>query len=96
MSKGKWAFRPAALTRAIKAVTDAGLFVSRVRINPQGQIEIETAKEPAQDSKSDLDAWLAKRGTSCAFDSKELTVTRHGSLTALPKHIGTRGKAALD
>jgi len=63
MSKGKWAFRPAVLTRAIKAVTDAGLFVSRVRINPQGQIEIETAKEPAQDSKIDLDAWLAKRGT---------------------------------
>ena len=70
MSKGQWAFRPAALTRAIKAVTDAGLFVSRVRINPQGQIEIETAKEPAQDSKIDLDAWLAKRGTHHAHSTQ--------------------------
>jgi hypothetical protein len=43
MSKGKWAFRPKALTRVIKAVTDAGLTVSGVRISPQGEIEVETA-----------------------------------------------------
>lgn len=66
MSKGQWAFRPAVLTRAIKAVTDAGLFVSAVRINPQGQIEIETTTRQAQDSGSDLDGWLAKRGANHA------------------------------
>ena len=69
MSKRQWAFRPAALTRAIKAVTDAGLFVSHVRINPQGQIEIETAKGPAQDSQSDLDTWLTKKGGNHAHST---------------------------
>jgi hypothetical protein len=62
MSKAQWAFRPSDVTRAIKAITKAGLSVSAVRINPQGQIEVEMAQRPAQDSKSDLDSWLAKRG----------------------------------
>jgi hypothetical protein len=70
MSKGQWAFRPRDVTRAIKAAAKAGLSVSAVRINPQGQIEIETAKEPAQDSKSDLDVWLAKRGTDHAHSTQ--------------------------
>ena len=42
MSKGQWAFRPRDITRAIQAVAKAGLSVSVVRINPQGQIELET------------------------------------------------------
>jgi hypothetical protein len=62
MSKGRWAFRPNALTRAIKAVREAGLSVATIRINPQGQIEVETVKAQAQDSAGDLDCWLAKRG----------------------------------
>ena len=61
MSKGQWTFRPAALKRAIKAAQEAGLNVSGFRINPQGEIHIETAKAQAQDSAGDLDRWLATR-----------------------------------
>ena len=61
MSKSRWSFRPREVTRAIKAVTDAGLKLSRVRIYPQGQIEIETGAPQAHDSDSDLEVWLNKR-----------------------------------
>ena len=61
MSKGQWTFRPAALKRAIKAAQEAGLNVSGFRINPQGEIHIETAKAQAQDSAGDLDRWLATK-----------------------------------
>jgi hypothetical protein len=61
MSKGHWAFRPAALKRAIKTAQEAGLTVSGFWINPQGEIHIETAKVQAQDSGDDLDRWLATR-----------------------------------
>ena len=68
MSKGQWAFRD--ITRAIQAVAKAGLSVSVVRINPQGQIELETAKLPAQVRKDDLDSWLAKRGGDHAHSTQ--------------------------
>jgi hypothetical protein len=61
MSKRPWAFRPAALKRAIKAAQEAGLTVSGFRINPQGEIHVETVKPQAQDSTGDLDRWLAAK-----------------------------------
>ena len=61
MSKCRQTFRRSDVTRAIKAVTEAGLTISAVRISPQGQIEVETGKAQAQDSAGDLERWLANR-----------------------------------
>jgi hypothetical protein len=52
MSKGQWAFRPAALTRAIKAAEKAGKNVAVAKINSvSGKIELrfqESGASPAE------------------------------------------------
>jgi hypothetical protein len=68
MSRVAQKFRRTEVVRAIKAVKAAGLPVSAVRVSPQGQIEVETAK--VTDSVADLDSWLAKKGHGHA-DSSE-------------------------
>jgi hypothetical protein len=68
MSRVAQKFRRREVERAIRAVKAAGLPVSAVRINPQGQIEVETAK--ATNSVTDLDSWLAEKGHDRA-DSSE-------------------------
>ena len=62
-------FRRTDIMRGIRAVIDSGLSVSMVRISPQGQIEIETAKAQAQDSVTDLERWLVRKGANHARPS---------------------------
>jgi len=69
MSKERQIFRRRDVMRAVKAVQDCGLTVSGVRISPQGEIEVETAKIQAQDSATDLERWIARRGASHARPS---------------------------
>ena len=69
MPKARQTFRRIEIMRGIKAVIDSGLSVSMVRISPQGQIEIETGGAQVQDSTTDLERWLARKGANHARPS---------------------------
>ena len=65
MSRGPCTFRQADITRAVKAVAEAGVEVARVEIDKAGKIVIVTGKPGEANGESeianDLDRWIATR-----------------------------------
>ena len=55
MARGRLTFRQRDVAAAIRAVKQGGLKVCRVKISPQGEIEIITVDDP--DSKSKPNPW---------------------------------------
>jgi hypothetical protein len=53
MSRGPRAFRQRDVTAALKAAVAAGMQVTAVKINPQGEIEVVIGKHAEQDCDPD-------------------------------------------
>jgi hypothetical protein len=66
MARAPSAFRQRDVTRAVKAVTAAGVGIARVEIDKAGKITIITATAPVVGSNDDLDLelqqWEARHG----------------------------------
>ena len=61
MSRAPSTFRQQDATRALRAVTTAGLHVTELRIDPQtGAIVVVVGESRVQDSSTAFDQWKAK------------------------------------
>jgi hypothetical protein len=60
MSRGPWTLKPANVTKAVQAVTNAGVQVARVEILPDGRIVIIAgAPGQGQDATTEVNEWDA-------------------------------------
>ena len=57
MSRRQAAFRQSDVTKALKAVIAAGLRVAGVKVSAQGDIEVVTGADQAQDSLRGENEW---------------------------------------
>jgi hypothetical protein len=62
VSRPSPAFRQRDVTRAVKAVIDAGLHVAGVKVSAQGDIEVVTGDEKSH-GLTPLDRWMASHGS---------------------------------
>lgn len=53
-------FRERDVTRAVKAVTKAGVQVDRVEIGPDGKIIVAAARPDGGKSDDEVERWIAK------------------------------------
>jgi hypothetical protein len=62
MSRAKCAFTKAAISRAVRAVVDAGVPVTRVEVDGTGKIIVFVGKPGEQTGieTNDFDVWMAK------------------------------------
>jgi hypothetical protein len=74
MARGKATFRQSDLTRALKGARAAGIDVRRIRIAPDGSIEID-AGGPSSAPGDDLDRELAE------FEARRYNAQRPGAAT---------------
>lgn len=63
MARAPVPFRQADVTRAVRGVTAAGLKVARVKVAPDGSVEVFAGEgSPSVVPTNDLDKWMASRG----------------------------------
>jgi hypothetical protein len=63
MARAPSTFRQQDVTKAVKAVTAAGVHIARIEVDPSGRIVIITAAaETEREICTPLDAWMAKHG----------------------------------
>jgi hypothetical protein len=74
MSRTASAFKQSDVTRAARAVVNAGLKVSGIMIAPSGEIKIDvlTSDEPTKNNVDSFEEWKLKR------DARRAQGNRHG------------------
>ena len=61
MSRAPQTFRQRDLTRAVRAVTAAGMSVAKVEVDKDGRIVVVVGEPGKIESQTPLDRWIAQR-----------------------------------